>query len=165
MTNEAITGGQDRLQQAASDVASRTSETVANRVDDEMSGQLQRAGDLLGSVAHVLRESGDQIRGQQPQVASVADTAASQVERVAAHVRESRPRDIVDDVERFARQQPAVFLGGALLVGALAARLLKASPPAGNGMRAGYGRSPYRYDPTTYGAAGSMTRETGDGGF
>ncbi len=150
MTEQSTTGGtaggsQDRLQQAASDVVDKTTETVGNRIDEQGSSQLQRAGDMLGSVAQAVRDSGDQLRDQQPQVASVADTAASQIERFAGHVRESRPSDLLHDVEQFAREQPAIFLGGALLVGAVAARLLKASPQAGNGMQAGYGSSTSRY--------------------
>ena len=166
-------GSQDRLQQAAGDIVDKAGETVGNRVDDQMSGQLQRAGDALGSVARAIRQSGDQLRDQQPEVAGVADTAASQIERFAGHVRESRPRDLLDDVEQFAREQPAVFLGGALLLGALTARLLKASPQAGNGMRAGYGGSEtgyrgvggYGYGYSSAGSSRSTTGMTGDGGF
>jgi hypothetical protein len=167
-------GSGDRLQQAAGDIVDRAGETVGNRVDDEMSGQLQRAGDVLGSVAQAIRQTGEQLRTQQPEVAGVAETAASQIERFAGHVRESRPRDLLGDVEQFARQQPAVFLGGALLLGALTARLLKASPQAGNGMREGYGGSGTAYGSGDdgyghgYASAGlsrSATGMAGDGGF
>jgi hypothetical protein len=151
-------GSQDRLQQAASDIVDRTTEKVGSRVDDQASSQLQRAGDVLGSVAEAVRQSGDQLRDQQPQIADVASTAASQIERVAGHIRESRPRDLLQDVEQFARQQPAVFLGGALLIGAVAARVLKASPQAGNGMRAGYGGSEYGYGGSGYGSGSTGTR-------
>jgi hypothetical protein len=171
-------GSPDRLQQAASDIVDKTTETVSNRVDDQATGQLQRAGDVLGSLAQAVRQSGDQLRDQQPQVASVADTAAGQIDRVASHIRESRPKDLLQDVEQFARQQPAVFLGGALLVGAVAARLLKASPQTGDGMRAGYdrrstddqgvsgyGASGYGYGAGSYGSTGSMTGTMDDGGI
>jgi len=132
-------GSGDRLQEAASNVVDRTTETVGSKIEDQAGTQMRRAGDMLGSVAQAVRQSGDQLREQQPQVASVADTAASQLEKAAGYVRESNPQDILREVEHFARRQPAVFVGGALLIGAVAARLLKASPQAGSGMQAGYG--------------------------
>src|SRR3954453_4871208 len=128
----------DRLPQAAGDIADRTSTMVQDRVSAVAGGQMSRAGDVLQSVAQAIRSSGDQLRQEQPQVAGFADTAASQVARFAGRIRTSSPGEMVAEVEQFARRQPAVFLGGALLLGAVAARFLKASPQAGSGMSAGY---------------------------
>src|SRR4051812_45392326 len=156
-------GSEDRLQQAASNVVDRTTETVGSKIEGQAGTQMRRAGDMLGSVAQAVRQSGEQLREQQPQVAGVADQAASQLERVASHVRESDPQDLLREVESFARRQPAVFLGGALLIGAVAARLLKASPQAGSGMQAGYGSSfPSALGGSSYGS-GSYGARTSDG--
>jgi hypothetical protein len=135
-----MSGGSDgdRLPQAAGEIADRTSTMVQERVNDTVGGQMSRAGDMMESVAQAIRRTGEQLRQEQPQVAGFADTAAGQVERFAGRVRTSSPGEIVAEVEQFARRQPAVFLGGALLLGAVAARFLKASPQAGSGMSAGY---------------------------
>jgi len=144
MTNRATadrvsgTSDGDRLPEAAGDIADRTTTLVQERVTDTVGGQMTRAGDVLESVAQAIRTTGQQLRQEQPQVAGFADTAASQVERFAGRIRTSSPGDMVADAEQFARRQPAVFLGGALLLGAVAARFLKASPEAGSGMRSGY---------------------------
>jgi hypothetical protein len=37
--------------------------------------------------------------------------------------------DVVSDLEKMARRQPLVFVGGALVVGLLGGRFLKSSPP------------------------------------
>jgi hypothetical protein len=144
----------DRLPQAAGDIADRTSTMVQDRVNDVAGGQMTRAGDVLQSVAQAIRKTGDQLRQDQPQVAGFADTAAGQVEQFACSIRSSSPSDMIAEAEQFARRQPAVFLGGALLLGAVAARFLKASPQAGSGMSAGYRGS------TDYG-----TRDYGSGDY
>jgi hypothetical protein len=57
----------------------------------------------------------------------LASSAALQAERSAQFLRESDARQIITKVEDAARRQPLVFLGGALLLGAIAARFLKAA--------------------------------------
>jgi hypothetical protein len=124
---------------------------VQERVSDVAGSQMSRAGDVLQSVAQAIRSTGDQLRQDQPQVAGFADTAASQVDRFAGRIRTSSPSDMIAEAEQFARRQPAVFLGGALLLGAVAARFLKASPQAGSGMSAGY-RGSTKYGSADYGS-------------
>jgi len=65
------------------------------------------------------------------------------------------------DVEQFARRQPALFLGGALILGAVAARLLKASPAGGSGMQAGYTGGSTGYSGYTGGSTGYTGGSTG----
>jgi len=49
------------------------------------------------------------------------------VESVSGYLHERDVRQIVDETEDFGRQRPAVFVGGALALGVLAARFLKSS--------------------------------------
>ena len=55
------------------------------------------------------------------------DQAADQVERLSEYVRERDVVQIAGDVEKFARREPALFLGGAFVLGLCAARFLKSS--------------------------------------
>jgi ElaB/YqjD/DUF883 family membrane-anchored ribosome-binding protein len=127
--------GGDRLQEAASNVADRVGGTAQQQLDSGLS----RAGDVLEQVANAVRHTGEELRGEQPQIASIADTAASQVDKAARYVRETDMQGIVGRAERFARQQPAIFVGGALMLGLVAARFLKASPSGASGSYQGYG--------------------------
>jgi hypothetical protein len=122
-------GSGDRLEQAASNVTDRASGTAHKGLSMGMS----RAGESLGEVAQAVRKTGDKLRDQQPQLAGVADTAADQVDQLASRLRDSDPNELIGDVESFARRQPALFLGGAVLLGMAAARFLKASPPESSG--------------------------------
>ena len=75
-----------------------------------------------------MRQTGQQLREQdQAPIAGVADQVATRVESVSGYLHERDVRQIVDETEDFGRQRPAVFVGGALALGVLAARFLKSS--------------------------------------
>jgi hypothetical protein len=125
----------DRLATAASDVAERAAQTAQQQVSMRLNGQLSRAGDMLDQVAAAIRQGGDQVRGDMPDVASFTETAAGKVEEASTFLRSHDLDDIVREAESFARRQPVVFIGGALALGLLASRFLKAAPPPGQSSR------------------------------
>jgi hypothetical protein len=129
-------GSGDRLQQATSDVVDRVAGTAQQQVGTQVDSQLGRGADMLDQVSRAIRQSGEQLRGDQPQIASLADTAAQQVDRAGQFLRQTDFQGVVRGAEDFARRQPAVFLGGALALGLVASRFLKASPSGG---QSGYG--------------------------
>jgi uncharacterized protein YjbJ (UPF0337 family) len=98
------------------------------QVTTRLSGQKDRAAQGLGSVAHALRITGQQLR-EQDQVGGTVylDRVASEVERFSTYLEQSDVGQMVGDAERFARRQPALFLGGAFVLGLLGARFLKSS--------------------------------------
>ena len=104
----------DRLQDAASSVADRVADTAQQQVGTRVESQLGRGADVLGQVSQAIRQSGEQLRSDQPQIASFADTAAEQVDRASQYLRQTDFQGLVRGAEDFARRQPAVFLGGAL---------------------------------------------------
>jgi hypothetical protein len=122
------TAGQvaDQAQQTAGQVADQARQQVTSRI----TGQKDRAAEGLNSVAQALRQTGEQLREQDQQnVTGYIDRAASQVERISTYLQNNDLGQLVDDVERFARRQPALFLGGAFVLGLLGARFLKSSRP------------------------------------
>jgi hypothetical protein len=143
-TRSGSTGSGDRLTDAAGNVADRVGETAEKQVGGAVNSQLGRGADVLEQVTVAIRRSGDELRDEQPQVASLADTAADQVDKAARFLRTTDFQDLIRSTEDFARRQPAVFLGGAFALGILASRFLKASPQdggAGSGFNRGYAGS------------------------
>jgi hypothetical protein len=124
--------GGERLQEAASGVADRVAETAQQTVGSQVDTGMTKASEMLEQIAGAVRTSGQQLRDEQPQVAGFADTAAGQVERFARYLNESSAQDVMREAEAFARRQPAIFFGGALALGVLASRFLKASPTGGS---------------------------------
>jgi len=115
----------DQAQEKVGEVADKVKEQASSQI----SSQKDKAAEGLGNVADAIRQTGEQLR-QNEQVAPVAqyaDQLAQGVEMVSNYLRSKSLPDIVGEIERFARREPALFLGGALTVGLLAGRFLRSS--------------------------------------
>ena len=99
--------------------------TIKEQATSSLSSQKDRAADGLGSVVEAVRQTGQQLRDKNPALAGYADNAAAQIERWASDFRAKDVSVMVEDVKRFARRRPAMFLGGAVVLGVVAARLVK----------------------------------------
>jgi hypothetical protein len=102
---------------------------VTSRVDE----QKNRAADGLGGIADVIRNAGNELRAENEALASYVDAASDQMRRFADQIREKGVSEMMDDVNQFARRRPALFIGGAFLVGIGLARFLKSSAASGGG--------------------------------
>jgi hypothetical protein len=103
---------------------------VRERAEAQLSTQKDRATDGLGSIAQAVRGSTQQLREQRYDVvAKFVEQAADQLEQISTRLKERDVRDLLDDVQQFARRQPAVVVGSAFAIGIAAARFLKSSPP------------------------------------
>jgi hypothetical protein len=98
-------------------------QNVTTRVDE----QKNRAADGLGGIANVIRNAGNELRTENEALARYVDQASDQLRRFADQIREKGVADMLDDVHSFARRRPALFIGGAFLVGLGIARFLKSS--------------------------------------
>ena len=132
--------GQERtspptLKEQASDLgrkATQGAKQVATQAQSHAQSKLERgkadAAITLSSVATSLLNSGVQLRGdQQAMAGEYVERAARQLERAADYMKTADLREVVDQVEDFARRRPAVFIGSAFAAGILAARFLKSS--------------------------------------
>lgn len=120
-TGEILDQATEKVGEAAGKVKEQATSQIASQKD--------KAADSLGNVAEAIRQTGDQLR-QKEEVAPVAqytDQLAQGVEMVSNYLKSKSLSDIVNEVERFARREPALFLGGALTVGLLAGRFLRSS--------------------------------------
>jgi hypothetical protein len=98
-------------------------QNVTTRVDE----QKNRAADGLGGIATVIRNAGNELRTENEALAAYVDSASDQLRRFADHIRQKGVADMMDDVHSFARRRPALFIGGAFLIGLGIARFLKSS--------------------------------------
>lgn len=115
--------------QAKDSVAAGVLGTVKQRVTSRVDEQKNRAAAGLGGIADVISNAGNELRMENEALASYVDAASNQMRRFADHIRERGVADMMDDVHQFARRNPAVFIGGAFLVGLGLARFLKATAP------------------------------------
>ncbi|MEM9795095.1 MAG: hypothetical protein AAF919_01310 [Pseudomonadota bacterium] len=99
--------------------AKSVAEAKAEEAKGYATSELDRRAE---SIRHAGREY-----GESSYQAHAADYLASNLHHAADVIRDRDVSSLLDDVSQFARRNPAVFLGGAALLGFAAARLLKAS--------------------------------------
>ena len=114
---------------------------------------LNAAASGAATMANSIRRVSLDMETDQPQLADFALTAADQAEALATYLRGTDMRQMIGNVEDFARRQPLLFVGGAFLLGMATSRFIKAAggdegrgqaqgsgSPSGNG----YGSAGYR---------------------
>lgn len=105
---------------------------IQQRVTSRVDEQKNRAADGLGGIADVFRTAGNDLRNENETVAQYVDMASDQLRRFADSIRQRGVADMIDDVSGFARRRPAMFIGGAFLLGIGLARFLKSSAGRGD---------------------------------
>jgi hypothetical protein len=136
---------------------------IQQRVTSRVDEQKNRAAEGLGGIADVFRNASNELRNENETIASYVDMASDQMRRFADQIREKGVADMLDDVHAFARRRPALFIGGAFLVGIGIARFLKASADR-NAMRE-YGDGFSSVDPMTAGPGSpSYSGDLGEAG-
>ena len=105
---------------------------IVNRIKESATAQLtsqkDRGTDALGRVAEAVRSSTQKLRDERHDtVASYVDKAADQIETWSRRLREKDVNELLSDVQRLARRNPAVFIGSAFALGLVGARFLKSS--------------------------------------
>lgn len=141
-TGEAASAAKQKLGEAAQEMKGRAGEVretvkaqaqeARNRVQAEAEkGFEQSKGQVItqvSSVAHAFRKTSEQLREEdQGDLAGYTERIAEQVEKVSGYLEGKGLRGAMSDLETFARQRPSLFVGGALMVGLVAARFLRSS--------------------------------------
>jgi len=89
--------------------------------------QKDAGADRLGEVAGAVHGAARSLEAGMPQMASYVHGAAVQLEDAATTLRHRSVDDLIGGISSFARAQPAVFFGGAMLAGFALTRFLKSS--------------------------------------
>jgi hypothetical protein len=151
---EAANVAQEAKQQAKSLVG-----TVTSEVRDQGRAQQQRIATGVHSLA---KELGGMAAAsdQSGPLTDLAQQGARKVGEIGHWLENKEPSDVLDEVKRFARRRPVMFLGlcglagvvvGRLARGAVAANTSLDSPDSGNGNRELTGSSyPSNYESTSY---------------
>jgi hypothetical protein len=84
----------------------------------------------LDNIASALRKAGSELGDSGGVATKLVSTIADRVESAGRSLDGKELGDVVDDLERFARRNPATFISGAIAVGFLASRFFKSSTAA-----------------------------------
>lgn len=117
--------------------------TVKTRATEKIEEQKHTLASGLTSVADNIRRLGSQVSTEPQTSENIAkyagqysETAAAKLEQAATYFDENDLNAIYHDVENAARNNAAIFIGGAFALGFLAARFLKSSR-SGSGVSTG----------------------------
>ena len=116
----------------AKDTASQLLGQVKDQATSQVDQQRQTLASGMQAVAHAFQSMGEDLRQKEQgpvaeYAAEIGQAIAGQVEHLAGYLRERDLRQIVSETEGFARRSPAVFLGGAFVLGLAVSRFLKSS--------------------------------------
>lgn len=101
---------------------------LRDHAEDYAEAQKDHVADRVGSIADTLRETSGKLRKQEESaVAGLTDGAADQLDRVSRALREKDIGTMFGEASDLARSHPAIFLGGAVALGFIAGRFLRAS--------------------------------------
>lgn len=100
---------------------------IQQKVSSQVDQQKNRAADGLGGIANAIRNASNELRNENEALAVYVERASDALRRWADQIRQKGVADMFDDVHTFAQRRPAVFVGGAFLVGLGLARFLKST--------------------------------------
>ncbi|HLZ08150.1 MAG TPA: hypothetical protein VKT80_06135, partial [Chloroflexota bacterium] len=94
----------------------------------QLASQKDRIAGTLGNVADALHATSSHLKQNDDiPIAGYVDQIASSVEQFSNHVRQQSVDELIGETESLARRRPGLFIGGAFIVGLVAARFLKIS--------------------------------------
>lgn len=109
-------------------LATKRATEVLDEKKEVLAGGLTSVADSIKQVGENLNSAGEQNPITET-AAKYTNVVAEQLEKVSNYFEQKDVREMVTDVETFARKYPSYFIGGALALGFLAARFLKSSQP------------------------------------
>jgi gas vesicle protein len=137
------TGGQLRekareLKEQAKDKGQEAGRFAKEKAEQFIETGKDELANQISQVAQAFRRTGENLRDEnQGALSGATEGVVTRVERLSDYLRTHRVNEMVADLEGFARQRPALFLGGAFTLGLIAARFFK-PPRAQSFGEAGY---------------------------
>ena len=161
--------GTGRNESGVIDSAKQMASGLVDQVKDQATSQAQDKKQMmvsgLHSVADAFRQMSDDLtqRDNGPvaqYAAQLGRSLGTKADDFSRYMEGRHVREMADDFHDFARRKPAVFLGGALLLGLAASRFLKSSRPSSSS-RFGE-REDNRFRTGPIGATGASASTYGD---
>ena len=111
---------QHKAEQIGED-AKRQGQAYAEEQKRYVSDEMHGAADALHGAADKFREH------EQERIARYIDQAATSLDDISSSLRQQDFDQLLNKTQNFAREQPAIFLGGAVAIGFALGRFLKSS--------------------------------------
>lgn len=126
----------EEARQKGSEVGEQARQEMGRVVDDVRHKARQQADDQTKRAAGALRDASDQLNSMaegatsQGMLIDLTRDGAERLGRFADQLEHEGLQGVVDDVERFARRRPGMFIAAGVGVGMVLGRVIKASGSA-----------------------------------
>jgi ABC-type transporter Mla subunit MlaD len=97
---------------------------------DMADAQKDRGAQKIEDIAEAVDDAADAVAPHMQGAADYIHEAAQNLTRFSSALRQRSVDDVLSDVSRFARAQPAAFFGASVLAGVALTRFLKSAAPA-----------------------------------
>ena len=116
------------------DSGSGFAQSATRKVEDVLTNQKAMGADYIASLSQAVERAANEFDNELPQAAQYIRQASQTMSGVADKIRDREVRDLLGEVTDFARRQPTLVFGGAMLLGFAALRFLKSSAPSNGSM-------------------------------
>ncbi|WP_386082391.1 hypothetical protein ACFIOZ_03895 [Vreelandella sp. F11] len=118
----------ESLKQQGRDTAHDVGEAAQHQAEGYFNQQRDNAAEQSHKLTGVLQKMADEFDSQQqPFFSKQARKFADTTERFSHNLRDKDLRNVCDEAKSFSRREPALFIGGVITAGFLAARFLRSS--------------------------------------
>lgn len=123
----------DKSQSVLKDVKSAIgdmAQPLKEKAEQVAEDQKQAGTGHMSALATAVHGAGRELETGMPKIAKAVHGVARQIEQTADDLRNRSMDDLFEGFDRYARQQPALVFGGALMAGFVLTRFLKSSAKA-----------------------------------
>lgn len=114
-----------RIKEAAASVIDRGREAAMSKVQETVSEGAERARTTAQSTSGALRRAADDLQDDNAWIGTGLRRAADWLEQTTSQIGQGDFNQVVENLNSFARRNPALFLGASLAAGFVIARLGK----------------------------------------
>lgn len=120
--------GDTRYERASDSQPRGIVDKVRQSATSQLTNQKNRALDGLDTVAQAVHQTSQQLRDEKHDaIAGYVDEAVNQIERLSQQLRQRDIAELFHDLQQLSQRQPALFIGGAFVLGLVGGRFLKSS--------------------------------------
>jgi hypothetical protein len=117
----------DTVSRVAGEQASELATEARTKIEELTQRQKEAGADYVGSIAQAVDRAAGEFEETLPQATRYIRAASGQIQGVADAIRDRNGRELLEEVRSFARRQPELFFGGALLLGFAAWRFYRSA--------------------------------------
>ena len=105
-------------------------EPIKDKAEQLAEEQKETGTSHIRTLASAVHGAARELEAGMPKIANSVHDAAQRIEQAADNIRNKNVDELVETFDQYARQQPAMVFGGAIIAGIVLSRFLKSTATA-----------------------------------